>query len=152
MKRVQKGFTLIELMIVVAIIGILAAIAIPQYQDYVAKAQVSRAVGELAAYKTGIEDRLNNGVTTIADTDVGYVASNLYTTSPFGGTTGIAFTGGAGSYTATLNGSVNTAVAGSTIKFTRDAAGNWSCVSSKGSNANFKKGFGPQSCPNTDGI
>ncbi|MBP3064513.1 type IV pilus assembly protein PilA [Ectopseudomonas chengduensis] len=53
--QAQKGFTLIELMIVVAIIGILAAIAIPQYQTYVAKSQVQRAVAESGAIKTAIE-------------------------------------------------------------------------------------------------
>ena len=57
----QKGFTLIELMIVVAIIAILAAIAIPQYQNYVARSQISRAVGEAGSLKTAYEDCLANG-------------------------------------------------------------------------------------------
>lgn len=56
MKRIQQGFTLIELMIVVAIIGILAAIAIPQYQNYIAKAQVSEANNLLAGLKTPIAE------------------------------------------------------------------------------------------------
>jgi type IV pilus assembly protein PilA len=52
--QIQKGFTLIELMIVVAIIGILAAIAVPAYQDYTARAQASEAVTLLGALKTPI--------------------------------------------------------------------------------------------------
>jgi type IV pilus assembly protein PilA len=54
MKRMQKGFTLIELMIVVAIIGILAAVAIPQYQDYTVKAKLSKSAGYVAPIKTAI--------------------------------------------------------------------------------------------------
>jgi type IV pilus assembly protein PilA len=56
MKRVQQGFTLIELMIVVAIVGILAAIALPAYQDYVVRSKMSETEAAIAACKTSISE------------------------------------------------------------------------------------------------
>src|ERR1700720_2104427 len=56
MKRLQQGFTLIELMIVVAIVGILAAIALPAYQDYIIRSKMSEGVAAIAACKTSVSE------------------------------------------------------------------------------------------------
>ena len=62
MRQVQKGFTLIELMIVVAIVGILAAVAIPAYSDYTSRAKVTEALSLVAGVKATISENINAGV------------------------------------------------------------------------------------------
>jgi type IV pilus assembly protein PilA len=72
LKQTQKGFTLIELMIVVAIIGILAAIALPAYQDYTIKAKVTEGLSMAGSYKTAVAETAasNGGTFTVAQAGV----------------------------------------------------------------------------------
>lgn len=130
MKRtMQQGFTLIELMIVVAIIGILAAVAIPQYQNYVAKSQVARVMGETGALRTAFETCVMDGITDDDECEFGNTESNLLDAND-----GLTFTlpenkNEEGTIVAKFGGNAATIIKGSTLTWTRDADGSWACSS-----------------------
>jgi type IV pilus assembly protein PilA len=141
----QKGFTLIELMIVVAIIGILAAIAIPQYQDYIARSQVTRVVGEISALKTSIEERLSRGITTGTLSDLGYSGSNLTTEDP--STATVTFDAGTGEskIAVTMGQDAAAGIATTSIGIQRDANGEWTCLID-GKGASWDASYIPTGC------
>lgn len=136
MKAVQKGFTLIELMIVIAIIGILAAIAIPQYQNYIAKSQVSRVMGELGSLKTVVETCILDGKVAANACDLGWTRSNLLAgaaATQDAGQTGVVVSIDPAA-NSTITGTFGNNAAGilqsgtaKTVTWTRSSAGSWSC-------------------------
>ena len=149
----QTGFTLIELMIVVAIIGILAAIAIPQYQIYMGKTQAARVINELGQLRLTVEECLQTGRTVIGlgthECDPRASASNLI----IGGSqVGVVLPNNMGvaqitnplistsSITATVSTQVNPRLAGKKIQWLRTSVGSWSCSS------NIEALYLPNSC------
>lgn len=162
---IQKGFTLIELMIVVAIIGILAAVALPAYQDYTARAQTSEALALLGGLKIPTSEALSTnvlaqacsttasvaevkdaaGVITTAAVPAGALATenNLVLTGKYVASIAAGVDGATCQLTATMKTTgVSTGLSGKKVRFTYTPAnGDWSCTSNI-TNANIR----PKTC------
>ena len=136
MKRIQKGFTLIELMIVVAIIGILAAVALPAYQDYTVRAKVSEIMLAASAGKNSVSEAAANetGTTMPASADVENQSSKYVQSVTYAN----------GVITATATNVIHADVNGKKIELTGTKAANgqvtWTC------GGDIPQKFRPSSC------
>jgi len=137
--KAQKGFTLIELMIVVAIIGILAAIAIPAYQNYIARAESNTGLQAIAPLKTAVEDGYARGLGGASLSVLANLGSAA-TASPLGTIAAALADAGTGTLTFTFNGQVGSKMRTKVHTLTRAADGTWACTTT--ADADFK----PKGC------
>lgn len=113
----QKGFTLIELMIVVAVIGVLSAIAVPKYQEFAKKGAVASGIATLSALKTNIEDHMaTNGSFPATSAAIGIINSSI-------GTVDLDSSVSAGVVLEFTDGAAN----GSFVALERESSGEWGC-------------------------
>lgn len=131
MKKTQQGFTLIELMIVVAIIGILAAIAIPAYQDYTIRAQVSEGMSLTSGVRTAVSEYFQATGEWPADNATAGVATSTNITGNYIEEVVVTTAASEGVITATFSTGANPTIAGQTFTLTGDGSSggsvSWSC-------------------------